>query len=246
MHTLKFLSLTLLLFSLGCMSRQESTTLSESESQDVPVQSLTFETDLETSSAVEPEPSTEPELTEAALPQLVAKPILETPVVEPDGLHATSLGEITPVHKLDEIYLAGQPTEQDIAVLKENGFKTIISLRKSEEVSWDEADAIEKQGIQFVHVPFQGEGELTPEVFDKVLKTLCDKEQQPLLLHCGSANRVSALWYAHRVLNGNLNHEEAQAEARTAGLRNEAYLDKAREYVLAEQLLGGRKSDSEE
>ncbi|MCG8449847.1 MAG: hypothetical protein MI725_09750 [Pirellulales bacterium] len=178
-------------------------------------------------------------------------PVVEPPRVEqPEGVEAVKapriaknalqpveIGRIAPLHKFGEIYLAGQPVPEALPVLKQQGFNTILTLRKSDEVSWDEQAATEEQGMQFVQVAFQGVGELTPEVFDKVLEVLRDETRQPLLFHCGSANRVGAIWYAFRVLDDKLSHEEALAEAKAAGLRTEGYVEKAREYVLAVQLL---------
>jgi len=40
-------------------------------------------------------------------------------------------------------------------MLKQQGFKTILSFRKTSEVPWNEQVAAEGQGMQFVHIPFQ-------------------------------------------------------------------------------------------
>ena len=151
-------------------------------------------------------------------------------------LEKCELGHATPVHRLGRVYLAGQPTEADLPKLKVDGFRTIINLRLPDELPWDEASAVERAGMKYVHVPFQGEQQLTFPVFDKVLSALSDPKSGRVLLHCGSANRVGAVWYAHRVLHDKLDPVAAELEAKQVGLRDMAYLKKAQEYVGANQV----------
>jgi len=148
-------------------------------------------------------------------------------------LKEKKLGSTQPVHAFGDIYLAGQPSAEDLRVFNGQGIKTVISLRHKKELPWDEASTVELSGMKFVHVPFAGPQQLKPEVFDKVLKILRDEKQGPMVLHCGSANRVGAIWYAYRVLDGKLPPDEAMKEAQKVGLRTPAYLDRAQEYVIA-------------
>jgi protein tyrosine phosphatase (PTP) superfamily phosphohydrolase (DUF442 family) len=149
----------------------------------------------------------------------------------PGRLEAVEVGTMTPVHSCGELLLAGQPAPEDLKLLKERGVKTIISVRHADEIDWDEAAAAATYDMTFIHVPFQGEAELTDDVFDKVLSALRNKENGPTVFHCGSANRVGAIWYAHRVLNEGVAPEVAEQEAKAVGLRNPAYLKKSQDYV---------------
>ncbi len=146
-------------------------------------------------------------------------------------LQKKPLGDMQPVHVLGDVYLAGQPTPADLPLFREHGIKTVITLRKTAEVPWDEAAAVTKLGMKYVQVPFQDPSELRPEVFEKVLKVLRDKKRGPTVLHCGSANRVGAIWYAYRVLDDKLTPEAALQEAKVVGLRTPAYFEKAQAYV---------------
>lgn len=167
----------------------------------------------------------------ASLVSAETPPPLQTPTLEKTSLQKKELGEIRQVHALGDIYLAGQPTPEDLKIFAKQGIKTVITLRKANEVPWDEATAVEQQGMKFVRAPFQGPQELTDKVFVDVLKILRDKKSGPTVLHCGSANRVGAIWYAHRVLDGKLAPEAATKEAITVGLRTPAYLERAQAYV---------------
>ena len=145
------------------------------------------------------------------------------------------LGHAVPAHRFGNVFLAGQPTAEDIPILKEKGIKTVINLRLADEISWDQATAVEQAGMKYVHVPFRGEHQLTSKVFDKVLGVLRDTKSSSTLLHCATANRVGAIWYAHRVLNDQLDPVEAELEARQVGLRSAEMLAKSKEYVEAQQ-----------
>jgi uncharacterized protein (TIGR01244 family) len=116
-----------------------------------------------------------------------------------DELCEAELGDAAPVHAVGNIFLAGQPQENKIAGLADRGIKTVVSLRKPEELDWDEAAAVEAAGMEYIAVPFDGPEELTDDVFERVREVLRDQGDEPLVLHCGRANRVSAVWLVKRV-----------------------------------------------
>jgi uncharacterized protein (TIGR01244 family) len=145
------------------------------------------------------------------------------------------LGATEPVHAAGQIYLAGQPQPSDIQTIAQRGVKTIVTLRKPEELDWDEEAAVKSAGMTFVAVPFDGPGELTDDVFDRVRKALNEHRDAPLVLHCGRANRVGAVWMAHRVLDEGVGIDQALEEAKAAGLRTPGYVEKAQDYIRRTQ-----------
>ena len=154
------------------------------------------------------------------------------PSTDADGKLAPAVcGKIARVHKLADVYLAGQPSADDLAEAKRMGIKTVINLRPEvEQKSFDERKAVEGAGLAYVLIPFAGADDVTDAVFDEARKQL-KAAQRPILLHCGSANRVGAVWLPYRVLDAGQTVEAALAEARTIGLRNPALEAKARDYV---------------
>ncbi len=154
---------------------------------------------------------------------------------KPHKVEATKLGKTRNVHACGNLFLAGQPTPEDIAILKQKGIQRVITLRTDGEVDWDEAAKIKQAGIEFVQVPFRLPDSLTDEVFDKVRKLLREHDRKPTLLHCGSANRVGAVWLAYRVLDEKVPLKKAIEEAREVGLRSRAYLEKAVDYIERHQ-----------
>ncbi len=154
------------------------------------------------------------------------KPLAKTEKLEP-----YECGKAQRLHTLAGVFLASQPHPEDFKLAKDVGIKTVVNLRKKEELEWDEQAHVKKLGMEYKHIPFQSPAELTDIVFDQIRKLLKDKTQRPLLLHCSSANRVGAVWLAHRVLDGGLPYDEALAEAKQVGLKLPAYEEKAKDYI---------------
>jgi len=116
---------------------------------------------------------------------------------------------------------AGQPTPEALRALKRQGFRTVINLRAESEPGVKEEEAIVKaEGLRYVSVPI-APASLSQSQVDAVAKALDDPAAGPILLHCGSANRVAGVWAAMEVQRGK-SYEEALAEARKIGLTSPA------------------------
>ena len=144
---------------------------------------------------------------------------------------SSQLGTTPNVHACGSLYFAGQPTEADVAAIKARGIKRVISLREEDEIDWEEATAIKNAGLDFVAIPFRAPDSLTDKVFDRARGLLRDVDKTPTLLHCGSANRVGAIWLVHRVLDQGVSYETAVEEAKLIGLRTPAYQERAQAYI---------------
>lgn len=157
----------------------------------------------------------------AAPPSAPPKPVLE----------AASLGSTERVHRFGGTWLASQPSKDDLRLASEIGIRTVVNLRKPAEIDWDEKAAVEALGMAYESFGFQQPEELTDAVFDGALRALAPAAGAPILLHCGSANRVGAIWLAHRVLDDGLAYGDALVEAETVGLKNPAFREKAKDYI---------------
>lgn len=157
----------------------------------------------------------------------------EDHVATADELKPCTCGSIDKLHTLNGIYLAGQPTPADFAQARKDGVKTVINLRHPAEIKeLDEAQVVEAAGLHYVSIPFKEPAELTDAVFDAVRHQL-KTAPRPILMHCGSANRVGAVWLPYRVLDEGRTYEEALAEAKTVGLKSSEYENTARTYIAA-------------
>jgi uncharacterized protein (TIGR01244 family) len=148
-----------------------------------------------------------------------------------EKLEPYKCGKVERLHTFGGIFLASQPTPEDFKLAKEGGIKTVINLREKEEIEWDEEALVKKLGMEYYHLPFKSPAGLTDEVFAKARQILTNKDRQPILLHCSSANRVGAIWLAHRALDHGLSYDKALEEAKTVGLKLPGFVDKAKDYV---------------
>jgi uncharacterized protein (TIGR01244 family) len=165
-----------------------------------------------------------------------AAPVEHLPVAAAqEPMRETELGRAAPVHVVGNVYLAGQPSQDDLPALAQRGIRTVVSLRRPEEVDWDEAAAVRAAGMEFISVPFRGADDLTDDMFDRVRQELRERSNEPLVLHCASSNRVGAVWMAHRVLDQDVEIDAALAEAKRAGLRTPELMERAKDYIRREQ-----------
>lgn len=122
-------------------------------------------------------------------------------------------GSVTPS---DGMTTAGQPDEAALRVFAESGYAAVIDLRTpSEDRGMDEKAIVEELGMKYESIPIT-RSDITYEsaaVLDKVLATY----DEPVLLHCGSANRVGALMALRASANG-ADDEAAISVGKKAGL----------------------------
>jgi uncharacterized protein (TIGR01244 family) len=126
---------------------------------------------------------------------------------------------------------AGATPVEALPELKKNGFASVINFRMPTEqgANIDEAKATaEKVGLKYIHIPYQTP---TPEIADAFLKAVADPANQPVYIHCASANRVGAMWFIKRVKLDGWDTEKAMKEAETIGLRAPALREFALNYV---------------
>lgn len=145
-------------------------------------------------------------------------------------IEAVQAAGIEKVHTVSGIYLASQPDESGFESAREGGIKTVINLRHDQETEFDEEKVVEALGLVYLNLPWNGEEELTDDVFDRARQMLSEAEK-PVLIHCKSANRVGAIWLPFRVLEDGVAIDEAVEEAKTVGLKTPEYEEKARDYI---------------
>ncbi|MGE0816433.1 MAG: sulfur transferase domain-containing protein [Vicinamibacterales bacterium] len=145
---------------------------------------------------------------------------------------------VTNFTRVDATVACGGATEvATLDYLKKDGFKTVINLRVATEpgANIEENKAKAKAlGLNYVHIPFSG-GSPDPKVIDTFLATIADKNNQPVYVHCASANRVGSVWLAKRVLQDGYSIEKATAEAKAIGLSNPGLEKFALQYIADHQ-----------
>ncbi len=124
-------------------------------------------------------------------------------------------GIATPV---DGILSAGQPNEEALQVFADSGFVAVIDLRAERENRGmeDEAAVVEGLGMKYISLPIDGAEAVNFENATSLSEVLAGFDE-PVLVHCGSANRVGALLALGKVQDG-ADPEEAIAFGKSAGM----------------------------
>ena len=121
------------------------------------------------------------------------------------------------VAPVDGVTSAGQPDQAALRVFADSGYVAVIDLRgANENRGFDESSAVDSLGMEYVTLPID-----SPEAmnFDNAAKlsALIDSFDGPVLVHCGSGNRVGALLALRKKLQG-ASDEEALAHGRDGGM----------------------------
>lgn len=136
---------------------------------------------------------------------------------------------------LDErVATGGQPTEGAYAKLAANGYRAVLNLRTAQE-DVDlarEKQLVEQAGMRYINIPVAGSAPKSEQA-DEFIKAAKEPANQPMLIHCGSANRVGAFWMIYRVVEQGWPEEKALEEATQIGLRSPDLKTFAQQYIAA-------------
>jgi uncharacterized protein (TIGR01244 family) len=128
---------------------------------------------------------------------------------------------------------AGAVDPAAMGALRKEGFVSVINLREAAEQG-AEVDAsraaAQKAGLKYIHLPFNA-AKPDSAVVDRFLAAVVDKSNQPVFIHCGSANRVGAMWMIKRALQDGWPIDKAQAEGQAVGLTNPQLVAFATNYI---------------
>jgi uncharacterized protein (TIGR01244 family) len=138
--------------------------------------------------------------------------------------------------RVDAVVACGGATETSaLDGLAKDGFKSVINLRMASEANANiELNAAHARSLRlnYIHIPFNA-AQPEPRVLDEFLAAIANKANQPAYVHCGSANRVGAVWLAKRVLQDGWTIEKATEEAKLIGLRSEPLEKFALAYIAS-------------
>jgi uncharacterized protein (TIGR01244 family) len=150
---------------------------------------------------------------------LIALPSLAGDSGHAAGIHVdvsrvVAEGGVQPV---DGITSAGQPDAAALRVFADAGYVAVIDIRgPDEDRGMDEQAVIEDLGLEYVTLPIVGSDAIN---FDnaRALDALLAERDGPVLVHCGSGNRVGALLALRKSLEG-ADDDAALEYGRSAGL----------------------------
>lgn len=132
---------------------------------------------------------------------------------------------------LPEVVTGGQPAKAHLEELARRGYRTVLDLRAPEEPRpFDEPAAARRLGLEYLNLPVTPET-LTDETFSRFRDLMRDRGRRPVIVHCGSGNRVGAVLIPYLVLDEGKGMEEAMETALEVGLRSQELADRALDYV---------------
>ena len=129
--------------------------------------------------------------------------------------------------QIRNFYVTAQPTEAGLAVAAKLGIKSIVCLRDAAEPAKPPYPAFDPNEdatltaleVSFVNIPFpHGISQDQFNVRAGAVLAVLNRLPQPLLMHCSSGDRASALWAIHLIVNCGLTTDEAINYATQSGL----------------------------
>lgn len=116
-----------------------------------------------------------------------------------------------------DVWTAGQPTAEQLRQAQQAGLKSVINLCPAGECGWDEKTVAETLSLHYTSIPIGAACDLS-ENAARQLHAALDAVPKPVMVHCGSSNRVGALF----ALSAHFVHgqpaQAALAQGRAAGL----------------------------
>ena len=128
---------------------------------------------------------------------------------------------------------AGATDPSAMTALRKEGFVSVINLRLPDEPGADvpgSRAAAQAAGLKYIHLPFNAAAP-DAKVVESFLAAVADKSNQPAFIHCGSANRVGAVWMIKRALQDGWPIEKARGEAEAIGLSSAQLTAFATSYI---------------
>jgi len=160
-------------------------------------------------------------------------------------LATTAVGEAAPEEGWDgvnnlfrdgSLYFGGQPDSAAFERLaNEANIQTVVSFRRPQEheqLNFDESALLDDLGVRFVNIPVSPDS-FSKEDVDRLAEVL-GETKGPVLLHCGSSNRVGGVWATYLVQHRGFAVEEAIRLGQAAGLKSESMIDAVRRVTSEE------------
>jgi len=120
---------------------------------------------------------------------------------------------------VDGVLTGGQPTPEQIAEAAAAGYRTIVNTRSGSEegFEWEQAQ-VGAAGMRYVFIDTPGAAGLTRENVQALADVMADETAYPMMIHCGSGNRVGALLALKAAWIDGADDDEAMRIGLDAGL----------------------------
>ncbi|MDN3511866.1 MAG: protein tyrosine phosphatase family protein [Candidatus Jettenia sp.] len=120
----------------------------------------------------------------------------------------------------EEITSSRQPSKEEIKKLPQQGFKSVVNLRTSEEdMSFslqEEGELVRESGMEYLNIPISTKEGPKSEQVDQ-FRTEIEHMPKPIFIHCHTGKRSRALAMIYLALKEGLTGEEALQKAQSMG-----------------------------
>lgn len=125
-------------------------------------------------------------------------------------------------HLYENLFVAGQLSENDFQKLKDAGINTVINNRPDNEEpnqlsATAAADLAEQLGMQYHYLPMAN-GQPMPADLVAKFKAILEDSQAAVLAHCRSGMRSSFIWALGAISEGSVTVDQAIDAASAAGI----------------------------
>lgn len=123
------------------------------------------------------------------------------------------------------IYIAvGKPTMAGLRQLRKLKIKTYINLLpQNEALSFDEAAAVKKLGMKYVHIPVNV-ASFSVSTIKHFNKAIYPPKDYPIFIHCKTGNRVAMMMAFNNITQHRVPAKVAIDEAKNYGLTDPEYV----------------------
>lgn len=124
----------------------------------------------------------------------------------------------------DSIATAGQPTEEQIAAIAENGYEVVINLglADTEYALKNEGALVRTRGMQYIHLPVIWERPTKPDL-ERFFKVMEANQNKKVFVHCAANMRVSVFMALYRILRLGWTSEKAFEEVKRIWIPNDTW-----------------------
>ncbi len=118
------------------------------------------------------------------------------------------------LYQSGNIYLAGQPMQDDLEDLAKAGVTLVINVRTEQEMKtfarehFDEEVVVKGMNIDYLQIGVGGQDGYKPEVINAISEKIASTDGK-VLIHCAAAARATIVWMAWLVANDQCSIDEA-------------------------------------
>lgn len=138
-----------------------------------------------------------------------------------EALQSDELGSMTNVSVCGDLWVGGQPHRDDLDLASRRGIELILDLSGPGELGFDPAATCRRLKMLYVSAPLRiaESDDFRQEDLNRVLEILEYQQGRTMLMFSSSGSEAALAFALHRARTEGLTSEEAELEARRAGMK---------------------------